>query len=135
MRYFSDCETIVDSMIEKKQYLEISLVWPAFYDSFLLWPLFSLVIKWQLFWLKWLRFSLKPRHFSLFNFEWKILSFDGYLMTRKSVPMIQDLKTKLKAILENSIISSAKRIGRPIFVNLPTYYVRFSSDHAQPEIS
>ena len=46
--------------------------------------------------------------------------------------MIQDLKTKLKAILENSIISSAKRIGRPIFVNLPTYYVRFSSDHAQP---
>ena len=38
----------------------------------------------------------------------------------------------LKVILENSIISSAKKIGRPILVNLPTYYVRFSSDYAQP---
>ena len=38
----------------------------------------------------------------------------------------------LKEILENAIIPSAKKIGRPILVNLPTYYVRFSSDHAQP---
>ena len=38
----------------------------------------------------------------------------------------------LKVILKNPIISSAKKIGRPILVNLPTYYVRFSSDHAQP---
>ena len=38
----------------------------------------------------------------------------------------------LKIILENLIISSAKKIGRPTLVNLPTYYVRFSSDHAQP---
>ena len=44
------------------------------------------------------------------------------------MPMIPNIKV----ILENSIISSAKKIGRPILVNLPTYYVRFSSDHAQP---
>ena len=38
----------------------------------------------------------------------------------------------LKVILKNLIISSAEKIGRPILVNLPTYYVRFSSDPAQP---
>ena len=38
----------------------------------------------------------------------------------------------LKVILKNLIISSAKKIGRPIHVNLPTYYVRFSSDPAKP---
>ena len=125
MRYFSDCETIVDSMIEKKQYLETSLVWPAFYDSFLLWPLFSLVIT---FLTKMIEIFTKTPSFFSFQFWMKNIGiwrlFDDQ--------MIQDLKTKLKAILENSIISSAKRIGRPIFVNLPTYYVRFSSHPAQP---
>ena len=75
-----------------------------------------------------------------------MLSFNDFLMTtweKKSKPEKQEQAKKrnrkfltkvpnLKVILENSIISSAKKIGRPILVNLPTYYVRFSSYHAQP---
>ena len=65
-----------------------------------------------------------------------MLSFDDFLMTReKKDQKIRAYDTKVpnaKVILENLIISSGKKIGRPIFVNLPTYYVRFSSDHAQP---
>ena len=53
--------------------------------------------------------------------------------TRKSVPTMMQKSQILKyVILENSKISSTKKIRRPILVNPPTYYIRFSSDHAQP---
>ena len=39
---------------------------------------------------------------------------------------------KYEQILENLILSSANKIGRPIVVYLPTYHVRFSSYHAEP---
>ena len=55
-----------------------------------------------------------------------MLSFEDFLiMTFK-----RELKREKKG--ENLIISSAKKIGRPTLVTLPTYYVRFSSYHAQP---
>ena len=44
---------------------------------------------------------------------------------------VQILKI-LKVVLEKFDNIYRKKIGRPILVNLPTYYVRFSSDHAQP---
>ena len=60
---------------------------------------------------------------SLARIFWSFFSLDLVL---------RHLSCHQKVILENSIISSAKKIGRPILVNLPTYYVRFWSDHAQP---
>ena len=43
-----------------------------------------------------------------------------------------DFLTIFWEILEFFVLSSAKKIGRPIIAYLPTYYVRFSSYHARP---